>query len=401
MKRSLIIAILTLSLLAYGQNYAIKGKTVYTMAGAAISDGLVLIKEGRIEAVGSADKLKIPNGYEVFEGAVVTPGLIDAHTVVGLSGYLNQPHDQDQLEGSAPIQPELRAIDAYNARENLVDWLRQHGVTTIHTGHGPGALISGQTMIVKTWGDTVDEAMVKPQAMLAATLGESALVEKKSPGSRGKMMAMLRNELLAAQAYSKKSASADEDKKPPRDLGKEVLVQVLKGELPMMITVDRSRDILNALRLAEEFGIKIVIDSGAEAYMLTDEIKKSGFPVFIHPTMKRSFGEAENMTMEAAHLLREADIPIAFQSGYEGYVPKTRVVLFEAAIAAANGLGMEAALAVSTIEAAKILGIDKRVGSLEKGKDADVVVFDGDPFEYLTHVTQVFINGKHVSEKTR
>src|SRR6266576_4078163 len=129
------------------QQLAVQGETVYTMAGQAIHDGVVLIGNGKIEQVGAATEVKIPAGFKTVRGKVLTPGLIAAHSVVGLSGYLNQPHDQMQLELSGSIQPELRATDAYNARERLVEWLRTFGVTTVHTGHAPGALISGQTMI--------------------------------------------------------------------------------------------------------------------------------------------------------------------------------------------------------------------------------------------------------------
>src|SRR5690554_6317380 len=162
MKTLRLILVLIPALLLSGYvaeaQIAIKGETVYTMAGNPIQNGVILVKDGKIERVGA--NIQIPNGYEVYEAKVVTPGLIDAHSVVGLAGYMNQPHDQDQLETSSAMQPELRAIDAYNAREVLVEHLKNHGITTVHTGHGPGALISGQTMIVKTTGETVDEALV-------------------------------------------------------------------------------------------------------------------------------------------------------------------------------------------------------------------------------------------------
>jgi imidazolonepropionase-like amidohydrolase len=137
---------------------AVQGETVYTMAGEPIRNGVVLVKSNKIEAVGPANTVPIPNGYRVFTAKVVTPGLIDARTVVGFSGIFNQPHDQEQLEKSAALQPELRAIDGYNARDPLVDWVRGLGVTTLHTGHAPGALISGQTMIVKTAPANLDQA---------------------------------------------------------------------------------------------------------------------------------------------------------------------------------------------------------------------------------------------------
>lgn len=372
---------------------AVKGETVYTMDGDPISNGVVLIKDGKIERVGSASQVNIPSNYEVHEAKVVTPGLIDAHSVVGLAGHLNVDADQDQLETSNPIQPELRAIDAYNAREALVGHLRDHGITTVHTGHGPGALISGQTMITKTTGDNVDDNLIHPSKMLAFTLGNNLSGAFSKPGTRAKAIAMMRQELIKAQAYLEKR-NGDEDYS--KDLGMEALADLLEGEITALVTVHRAHDIMSAIRLQEEFGFPMVLDGVAEAYLIIDEIKERGYSVIIHPSMIRPGGDAKNASMETAAKLYEAGIPIAFQSGFEGYVPKTRVVLFEAGVAAANGLGMENALKVLTIDAAELLGIDDRVGSLEAGKDADIVMFDGDPLEYITNVTDVFINGEKV-----
>lgn len=388
---------------ATAQDVAIRAATVHTMAaGAPLSDGVIVIEKGKIARVGPAATTPIPDGMRTIEARVATPGLIDARTVIGLAGYLNQPHDQDQLEKSAPIQPQLRAIDAYNAREALVEWVRSLGVTTIHTGHGPGALVSGQTMIAKTRGETVEEAVMVPVAMIAANLGPSAYGEKeKPPGTRAKQMAMLRAALIKADEYRDKRKAAEKGKEPGRDLELEALASVLDGALPLLVSVDRAQDIVSALRLAAEFEIRIVLDGAAEAYLVLDEIRAAGVAVILHPTMARAYGERENLSFETAAKLAEAKIPFALQSGYESYVPKTRVVLFEAAIAAANGLGFEGALASVTIDAAKLLGIEKRVGSLEPGKDGDVALFDGDPFEYATHVTGVVIDGVPVSEKAR
>jgi imidazolonepropionase-like amidohydrolase len=155
---------------------------------------------------------------------------------------------------------------------------------------------------------------------------------------------------------------------------------------------------MTAIRIAKEFNIKIVLDGVADAHMLIDEIKASGFPVFVHPTMAGAYGDEKNLSLTTAAKLKAAGIPVALQSGYEGYVPKTRIVLFEAAMAAANGLSQHDALGSITIDAAKILGIDKRVGSIEIGKDADLALYDGDPFEYVTHCTGTIINGKLVSD---
>ncbi len=381
---------------------AVRGETVHTMNGAAIKDGVVLIRDGKIEQVGPASRVQIPAGYRTLTAKVVTPGLIDAHSVVGLSGHLNQPHDQDQLETSSPVQPDLRAVDAYNARERLVAWLRSFGVTTLHTGHGPGSLISGQTMIVKTRGDEVDQAVIVPTAMIASTLGQGGVAPAgRAPGTRSKAVAMLRAELLKARDYDSRWSAAADDKKPARDLRMESLARVIKGEIPLLVTAHRANDILTALRVAKEFNIRVILDGASEAHMVTDQIKAAGVPVILHATMFRATGEGENLTMEAASILRKAGISVALQSGFEPYVPKTRVVLFEAAVAAANGLSFNDALATITIDAARILGIANRVGSLERGKDGDLVLYDGDPFEYTSHVTAVIIEGRVVSEEKR
>jgi len=397
---------------------AVEADTVYTMAGPAIHNGVVLMSGGKIERVGPAAQVKVPATYRVLRAKVATPGLVDAHSTVGLSGYLNTPQDQDQVEHSAPIQPELRAMDSYNPRETLIAYLRSLGVTTLHTGHGPGILLSGQTMVVKTTGATVEDAMVKPLAMVAVTLGEGAREEGKgkSPGTRAKEIALLRQEFIKAQEYQKKMdklASAapdksdkdksDKDKKEPpsRDLRLEMMAQVLKGQVPLLVTVNRANDIVTAIRLGREFNIHMVLDDVPEAYMVLDQIKASGYPVLVHPTMERAFGESENASFETASKLKAAGIPFALQSGFEGYVPKTRVVLFEAAIAAANGLGFDNALASITIDAARIVGVADRVGSLETGKDGDVALYDGDPFEYTTHCIGVVSDGKVVSEIRR
>jgi imidazolonepropionase-like amidohydrolase len=366
----------------------------------AIENGIVLIQDGKIHRVGPADEIEIPSGWRTLSAEVVTPGLIDAHTTVGMSGLLNQLHDQEQVEHSAPIQPDLRAFDSYNARDPLVEWVRNFGVTTIHTGHGPGALISGQTMIVKTDRENISDGVMKPFATVAGALGSAGLnkEEKKAPGTRAKTIALLRADFVKAQEYLDKRENAENDKKPARDLRLEALGEVLQGNVPLMMTAHRHQDISSALRLAREFDIELILDGASEAHLILDEIEEAGVPVIVHPIMIRPSGDAENATVEMAAILADQEIPFALQSGFESYVPKTRVVLFEAAMAAAYGLTFEEALAAITIEAAQLLGVDDQVGSIEVGKDADLALFDGDPFEYTSHCTAVIIDGQVVKE---
>lgn len=384
-----------LSLITAKAQIAVKGETVWTMAGEPIKDGVVLINNGKIEAVGAASSITIPNNYKVVSAKVVTPGLIDARTVVGLNGYLNQTHDQMALDGSSPMQPELRAIDSYDAKERLIEWLRGFGVTTIHTGHQPSALISGQTMIAKTIGNTTEEATIIPTAMVSVTLGNNGLAGAgRSPGTRAKAIAMLRAELIKAQENAKKTDA-------PKDLRSEAMVKIIKRELPLLVSAHKAQDIISALRIAKEFNLKLIFDGASEAPLVINDIKASGFPVIVHATMARAGGDAESLSVETASKLRAAGIPVALQSGFEGYVPKTRVILFEAAMAAGNGLSQRDALASITIDAAKILGIDNRVGSIAVGKDGDIALYDGDPFEFTSHCIGTIINGKLVSTVTR
>ena len=374
---------------------AVKGETVFTMAGEPIKNGVVLVKDGKIEAVGTAAQVAIPAGYRVISAKVVTPGLIDAHSVVGLNGYLNQPTDLMALDGSGPIQPELRAFDSYNSREILVQWLREFGVTTVNTGHQPSALVSGQTMVVKTFGNEVDDVMIVPEAMISVTLGGDGLAgQGKSPGTRAKQIAMLRAELIKAQENAKKTER-------PKDLRSVAWLSVIDRKVPLLITADKAQDIMSALRLAKEFNLRIVLDSVSEAQLVMKEIKESGFPVIVHPTMARPGGDSESLSMEDAAKIKAAGIPVALQSGYEGYVPKTRVVLYEAGMAAQNGLTQREALELITIDAAKILGLDGRIGSLAVGKDADIALYDGDPLEWTTHCVGTIVNGKVASEVVR
>ena len=392
---------LLLALPVLSAQLAVKGDTVHTMAGQAIPDGVILIREGKFLEVGSSDEVEIPDGWPTLSAAVVTPGLIDAHTVVGLSGLLNQKHDQEQLELSAAIQPDLRAFDAYNARDELVEWVRNFGVTTIHTGHAPGTLISGQTMILKTDRENISDGILRPYAMLAGSMGRTGFSrnEKKSPGTRAKSMAMLRTQLIKTREYLGKLEKAEGDKKPPRDLKLEALGEVLQGRVPLLLTAHRHQDIVSAIRLANEFGFRLILDGASEAHLVLEEIVEAGVPVIVHPTMVRAQGELENASLEMAAILEREGILFAMQSGYETYVPKTRVVLFEAAMALAYGLSFEAALRSITISAAKLLQMDDRIGSIEVGKDADLALFDGDPFEYTTHCTAVIIDGSVVKEE--
>lgn len=373
---------------------AVRADTVYTMTGdGPIVDGVVVMDGATIDEVGPASEVSIPSGAEVHEATVVTPGLIDPRGTVGLSGIHNVSADQDQLDTSEPMQPALRAIDAYNPREELVSFVRQLGITTVHTGHAPGALISGQTATFSTTGETIGESVRDSLTTVAFTIGPDAQARFDSPGTRAKGISMLRQTLADAEASLEK-----ED--PGTDLGQAVLRDVLEGEVPALITAHRAHDIQAALRLQEEFGFDLILDGASEAYLVAEDIAEAGVPVILHPTMTRPSGTTQNAAFTTAATLHDAGVPVAIQSGWEAYVPKTRVVLYEAAIATANGLPRRAALASVTREPAEILGLED-VGTIAPGQAADLALFDGDPFEYTTHTCTVLDDGRVVSDECK
>jgi imidazolonepropionase-like amidohydrolase len=248
-------------------------------------------------------------------------------------------------------------------------------------------------MVVKTHGRSVDADVVTPLAMVAATLGDGGRASAgKAPGTRAKSVAMLREYLQKTREYV---AKKQKEPTTATDLGMETMAKVLAGEVPLLVTAHRAHDLLAALRVAAEFGIKVVLDGAAEAYVVMPEIVAAKCAVIPHPAMARTGGELKNGTMELAKLLNDAKVPFALQSGYESYVPKTRVVLWEAGVAVGHGLPAEAALRALTIDAARVLGLEQRLGSLAAGKDADLALFDGDPFEYTTHCVGAILDGVH------
>lgn len=427
MKLLTTIATLLVSVGALAQNgdLLVYGDVIHTMQDgklSTITDGVVYIEDGVIRAVGPVNATAIPKkAIETRRAAVVVPGLIDPRSTAGLTGIYNQPQDQDIIETTSPIQPELRAMDAYNGRDELVGFLRDKGVTTLHTGHTSGEAISGQLFVVKTREGTVGDNVLVETSAVAATLAPSAINGARGPGTRAKLALILRDELIDAQEYktkldawqAKKDAFAshvpaegedeadapkDPGDPPGRNLRMEALSAVLAGDVPLLVTANKAQDIDTALRLAEEFGFTLWLDSGAEAYLMIDALKDADVPVFLHPTMARPWGDMENMSWTTAGDLADAGLTVMTQSGYEGYVPKVRVVLFEAAIAAVNGWGVERAMAGLTITPARVLGIDDRVGSIEVGKDGDLALYDGDPFEYTTRCVGTVIEGEVVSD---
>ena len=387
-----VAAALVAALPAHAGTLVVRGERVHTSGpDGAIERATVRISNGRIEAIGDAAQL--PADARVFEGAVVTPGLIDTHAVVGLNGLDNVAADQDADERSGANQAGLRAIDGFNPREPGLAWLLRHGVTAVQSGPGEANPIGGLAGVFRTHGTSVEDMTLRFPSALVMTLGERPKTTyaeaKTAPLTRMGTAALIRQALVAAQAGKKKKDDA------ARDLGDEALQLALRAEIPTLITARRRDDVDTALRIAREFSLDLHLAGAVDGWLMARELGEAGVPVHVGPVMER-LGPLEtlNASFENAARLADAGVPITFQTGFEAYVPKVRVVLFEAAIAAAYGLGPERALRALTIDAAKRLGVDDRIGSLEPGKDADLVVWDGDPFEYTSHVLAVIVAGE-------
>ena len=380
-----------------GNNAVILAGRLFSVAKAPIEDAVVVIKDGKVAEVGPRSSVKIPAGFPVISAVSVTPGLIDANSIVPLSGQYNIPADQDADELSDPDQAELRVLDAFNPGEPLLRFLLEQGVTVVHVCPGRDNVIAGTTGVFRTHGTTAESMVVKFPESLLFNLGESPkrAYHGQKPGTRMGTAAIVRKAFTDAANYRRKRESPKAGE-PPLDtnLKMESLRAVLDHKVSALFAAQKADDLMTALRLINEFHLDGKLALGAEAYLVADQISAAKVPLIVHPTMQHAESmETINSYLGNASVLSDAGIPIAIGAGAEGYVPKTRVVRQEAAIAMVYGLGRDAALKSITLEAARILGVDSQYGSLEPGKVGDVVLYDGDPFEYSTHVVAVLVDG--------
>jgi imidazolonepropionase-like amidohydrolase len=379
---------------------AIVGGYVVPIEGPPLSNGTVLIRDGVITAVGV--ELEVGEDVEVVDatGKWVLPGFVDAHAHLGVWEEGEGWAGADVNEMTDPNGARLRALDAINPADVGFSDALAGGVTSCVVKPGSGNPIGGQTVAIKTWGRMVDEMVIKSPVSVKSALGENP---KRVYGDKGKLpstrlgvAAVIRDELTKAQDYqARRNAALAKNEPFERDPSAEVLVRVLQGELPWCQHTHRADDIATAIRLADEFGYRLVINHATEAYLLADVIAERGIPCIVGPLFHtRSKVEVRNRSLATAGKLADAGVMVALTTDHP--VVAIDFLVHQATFAVREGMSREDALRSITINPASILGFADRVGSLTEGKDGDVVIWSGDPLDVLQRAERVFISGHEV-----
>ncbi|HPZ05785.1 MAG TPA: amidohydrolase [Clostridiales bacterium] len=386
----------------------IKNAKIITMAGTDYSNGYIASEGEKITALGddAAELARLEAAAsEVIDakGCHVLPGFVDAHCHVGMWEDSVGFEGDDGNETSDPVMPHLRAIDAiYHADRAFVE-ARENGVTTVVTGPGSANVIGGQFAALKTYGRRVEDMMIKEPVAMKVAFGENPKTayhdKRQAPMTRMATAALLRENLIKAAEYKELKEEYEADKencdKPDYDMKMEALLKVLKGEIPLKAHAHRADDILTAIRIAKEFGLAITIEHCTEGYLITDILREENVSVITGPFLTdRSKIELRNQSAKAPGILSKAGIKTAIMTDH----PCTPVQYLSlcAAVAVKEGMDETEALRAITINAAEIAGIDDRVGSLEVGKDADIIIIDGHPLELRSRVLYTIINGQVV-----
>ena len=397
---------------------AITNGRVLTITQGVLDPGTIIVEGGRIVAVG--EDLILPEDAEIYDatGKTVMPGLIDAHCHVGLFPDGVGWEYADGNEMTDPITPHLRALDAVHPENDAFQELVEAGVTTVLTGPGSGNLIGGQWVCLKTAPKArVEEMVLLEPAGMKMALGENPRRvygdQKKMPSTRMGNAALIRAAFVDAQNYLDKwaryeqdlaeyqakveagddsTSAADAPKRPERDLKLEALGKVLRREMKARIHAHRADDMLTAIRIAEEFDLDLTLEHATEGYKIAETLAAKGIPVTAGPILfSRVKYELKEMTPKNPGLMAKAGVKVAIQTDEMSAV---KYLTINAALAVREGMPEQEALKAITIHGAEIIGVEDVIGSLEAGKDADIVVFDGHPFDYRTKVDLVLVDGQ-------
>lgn len=399
MKFHLVVAVAATVACAQERPVAFTGARVIPVSGPEIPNGTVVIQNGKIMAVGPSVSVSVPANAERHDakGKVVMPGLVDSHSHIGTP---------EGADASAPIQPEVRILDSIDARHSSIQKAQAGGLTTVNVMPGSGHLLSGQTLYLKLRdGRIVNDLLITlPDGRIAGGMkmanGTNSRRPTPFPGSRAKSVSLVREQFVKAIEYRDKIAKANGDasKMPPRDLRMEALVEVLDGKRIVQHHTHAHNDILSVLRLAEEFKFKVVLHHVSDGWKVPNEIAKAKAPASVividSPGGKI---EAKDARLETAAILDKAGVLVGFHT--DDSVTDSRFFLRSAALAVRAGMPREKAIYAVTMANARIMDLQDRVGSLEPGKDGDLIVLSGDPFSVYTKVLETWVEGRKVFDR--
>jgi len=375
----------------------IKNAHIKPIVGDEMENGAILLDGGKIAAIGT--ELTAPAGAQVIDagGRLVTPGIVEAHCHLGLHNQSMRWEGADYNESSDPITPHMRAIDGFNPMDGgLADGIRG-GITTVCSGPGSANIVGGTFLVTKLAGKRIDKMVIKESAAMKIAFGENPKSvygqNKKSPKTRMATAALLRELLFKARNYMEEK---DAGKEPKFDMKLEAMLPVMRGEIPLKAHAHRADDIFTSIRIAKEFGVKLTLDHCSEGSLIADELAEEGYPALVGPTMtNKSKPEVRNKSFETPGDLYRAGVKVCI-------ITDAPVILLEklpmcAGLAAQAGLPMEEAWKAITINPAEVLGVEDRIGSLEVGKDADLVIWTADPLTTIGGESYItIIDGKVV-----
>lgn len=380
----------------------IKNGKIMTMENETIENGMIIVESGKIVSVGN--NLKIPEGAKIIDakGQYVLPGFIDAHCHLGMWESSIGFEGSDGNEITDPITPQLRAIDAINPMdENFEEARSLGGVTLVATGPGSANVVGGQFAAIKTAGHVIDEMIVKAPLAMKIAFGENpkrCYSERKvTPTTRMGTASELRNTLFKAVEYKEKLelAKTDPTKKPAFDFKMEAMQMVVNKEVPLKAHAHRADDIITAIRIAKEFDVKLTLEHCTEGHLIADYIKAEGLTAVVGPSFgHKSKFELQNLTFETPGVLTKAGVKVAIMTD-SPVIPLHHLNMC-AALSMKAGMSEEDAFKAITINAAEILELDSRVGSIKVGKDADIVIWNRHPFDLQSSPVMTMINGKIV-----
>ena len=377
----------------------IKNGTIHDAVNPQPYQADIALRDGVIAAIGA--NLAPIDGEEVMDasGQQVYPGFVDAHSHLGLDGYGMGMEGIDYNEMGDIVSAHLRGIDSFNPLDQSIAMARAGGVTCAGVGPGSANVLGGTFFAVKTWGNCVDDMVVRDPVAMKCAFGENPkrCYREKGDSARMTTAAKLRDMLFQTRDYlaRKEAAGDDVSKQPKFDMKMEALIPVLKGEIPLKAHAHRADDICTAIRIAKEFGVKMTLEHCTEGHLIVNELVRAGWPVAVGPTLTNASKiELLHKTFETPGILARAGLQVSIITDHS-VIPQHYLPLC-AGLAVKAGMDPFAALQAITINPAKHLGVADRVGSLEVGKDGDVVIASGDPMVSDTNIISVFINGNAV-----